>query len=114
MIEKENPKVTEVKATVPDEEDSNSDSETPLKALANSLLHRIAARANISPYYDRIRPVIDNVTIKNRTFVSATGTIFRCFRAEDIKAMYHLPDPQKVYNKAFIEYFAAEIGRAHV
>ena len=35
LIEKENPKFTEVKATVPNEEDSDSDSETPLKALAN-------------------------------------------------------------------------------
>ena len=93
LIERENPKVTEVKAIVPDEEDSDSDFETPLKALANSFLHRIASRANIFPYYDVIRWVIDNVTIKNKTFVSTAGTIFGSFRVEDIMAMYHLLDP---------------------
>ena len=51
--------------------------------------------------------MIDNVTIKNRTFVSVARTIFGSFRTEDIKAMYHLPDPQKFYNKAFIKDFAA-------
>ena len=65
-----------MKATVPDENDSDSDSENPVKALANSFLHGIAARANIFPYYDVIRWVIDNVTIQNRTFVSAVGTTF--------------------------------------
>ena len=39
LIEKENPKVIEEKMTVPDEDDSDSDSETPLKSLANSVLH---------------------------------------------------------------------------
>ena len=107
LIEKENPKVTVVKEIVPEEEGSDSDSETPLKVLANSFLHRIAARANIFPYYDIIRSVIDNVTIKNRTFVSTTAKIFGSFRVKDIKAMYHLPDPQKVCNKAFNKDFTA-------
>ena len=77
LIEREKPKVIEVKATVPDEEDSNSDSESPLKELANSFLHRIVARENTFPYYDIIRWVIDNVTIKNRTFVLAAGKNLR-------------------------------------
>ena len=63
LIERENPKVTMAKATVPDKNDSDSDSETSLQALANSFLHRIVARANIFPYYDIIWWVIDNVAI---------------------------------------------------
>lgn len=55
LIERENPKVIVAKATVPDEEDSEFDSETSLQALANSFLHQIAARANIFPYYDVIQ-----------------------------------------------------------
>lgn len=31
---------------------------------------------------------------------------FGSFKEEDIKAMYHLSDPQKVYNKEFIKDFA--------
>ena len=79
--------------TVLDEEDSYYDYETPLKALENSFLHRIVAWANMFPYYDVVRWVIDNITITNKTFVSVVGTSFGSFRAEDIKAMYHLPDP---------------------
>ena len=107
LIEAEKPTVTEVKATVLDEEESDSDSETPLKALANSFLQRIVARANMFPYYDVVRWVIDNITITNRTFVSTVGTSFGSFRAEDIKAMYHLSNTQKVYNEDFIAYFTA-------
>ena len=81
------------KATVPDEDDLESDSENFLRTLANSFLHRIAAQANIFPYYDVIRWVIDNVAIQNRTFVSASGAIFSLFKADDIIEMYHLPNP---------------------
>ena len=95
------------KATVPGEYGSESDLETSLQALANSFLHQIAAWANIFSYYDVIRWVIYNVTIHNKTFVSAARRTFGSFKEEDIKAMYHLPDPQKIYNKAFIKDFAA-------
>ena len=67
LLEKENPKVVEAKAIVPDEDDSDSDSENLLSALANSFLHQVVARANIFPYYDVIRWVIDKVAIKDRT-----------------------------------------------
>ena len=108
MIEKEKPRVIVPKSTVPDEEDSYSDSETQLSALENSFLHRVAAWANIFPYYDVIIWVIDNVTIQNKTFVSTSRSVFGSFRAENIKEMYHLPNPQKIYNKDFLKEYAAE------
>ena len=49
FLEAEKPTITEVKVTVPDEEDSDSNSETSLKALANYFLHIIVARENIFP-----------------------------------------------------------------
>ena len=76
LIEREKPKVTVPKEIVLDEDDSESDLETSLQALVNSFLHRIAARANIFPYYDVIRWVIDNVAIQNRMFVSTSGATF--------------------------------------
>ena len=91
------------KASVPDEDSSNFDSEITEKSLANSFLHRIVARASIMPYYDVIRWVIDSVKIKDRMFISASGASFGSFKVEDIKVMYHLPDPQKVYNKEFAD-----------
>ena len=99
LLESENPKVTIAKVSVPDEDNSDSDSEITERTLANSFLHRIAAREKIIPYYDVIRWVINSVEIKDRMFISASGASFGSFKAEDLKAMYHLPDPQKVYNK---------------
>ena len=61
------------------------------------------------PYYDIIRWVIDNTTITNRTFMTVGGMMFGYFRAEDIKAMYHLPNPQKIYNRAFIADFTSRM-----
>ena len=108
LLEKEKHRVIVPKETVPDEEYSDSDSETQLSALENSFLHRVAARVNTFPYYDVIRWVIDNVTIQNRTFVYASGSVFRSFRAEDIKAIYHLPNPQNIYNKDILKEYVAE------
>ena len=102
----ENPKVTIAKVSVPDEDNSYSDSDITERTLANSFLHRIAARANIIPYYDVIRWVIDSVEIKNIMFILASGASFGSFKVEDLKAMYHLPDPQKLYNKEFVKEFA--------
>ena len=81
LLEKENPKVTVEKASIPDQDSSDSDSEITEKTLANSFLHRIAARANIMPYYDVIRWVIDSMKIQDRTFVSASGVSFGSFKA---------------------------------
>ena len=108
LLEKEKPRVIVPKATIPDAKDSDSELETQYSALENSFLHRIAARANIFPYYDVIRWVIDNVNIQNKTFVSASGSVFGSFRAEDIKAMYHLPNLQNIYNIEFLKEYAEE------
>lgn len=40
----------------------------------------------------------------------ANGRMFRSFRVEDIKNMYHLAESQKHCNKAFIESFAKQNG----
>ncbi|MCY6524888.1 hypothetical protein, partial [Actinobacillus pleuropneumoniae] len=34
--------------------------------------------------------------------------IFGSFKPEHLRQMYHLPEPEKIYNKAFVEKFAAE------
>ena len=52
LLEKEGPKVTVEMASVPDQDSSDSNSDINDRTLANSFLHRIAARANIMPYYD--------------------------------------------------------------
>ena len=48
ILEKENPRVVEAKATVPEEVDSDFDFESHLRSLENSFLHRVAGRQTFS------------------------------------------------------------------
>lgn len=43
-----------------------------------------------------------------QSLYTADGRMFETFRVEDIKEMYHLLNPQKHYNKAFLEAFTKE------
>ena len=70
LLEKLDPKVTVEKASVPDEDSSDSDSDINERTLANSFLHRIAARASIMPYYDVVRWVIDSVKTVSYTHLT--------------------------------------------
>ena len=44
----------------------------------------------------------------NRTFCTVDGRIFGSFQPDDLRKMYHLAEPKKKYNKAFLEKFAEE------
>jgi len=101
LIEAEEPKVTGIQVSF----DSTSKSEANLKDLANSFLHKIAAREQILPYTDVVRWEIQEIPITDRTFSTIDGRIFGSFRAEDLRQMYHLPAEEKKYNMAFLEKF---------
>jgi len=88
--------------------DSNNKSEGTLKELACSFLHRIAAQAKVLPYTDVVRWVVEKILVTNRTFCTTNGRIFDSFQPNDLRKMYHLPEPEKQYNKAFLEAFAKE------
>jgi hypothetical protein len=45
---------------------------------------------------------------QDRTFSTRDGRIFGSFKADDLRQMYHLPEPEKKYNKAFLEKFRNE------
>jgi len=55
-----------------------------------------------------VRWVVDKIPTSYRTFSIADGRIFGSFKPEDLKQMYHLPAPEKCYNKAFLKAFAKE------
>jgi hypothetical protein len=76
--------------------------------LADSFLHRIAAREQILPYTDVVKWAIEEIPITDRTFITKDGRIFGSFKPEDLRQMYHLPKPEKIYNSAFLEKFASE------
>ena len=104
LIEAEEPEATTVEATV----DTTQKSEGTLKDLADSFLHRIAAREQILPYTDVVRWAIEELPITDRTFCTRDGRVFGSFQANDLRQMYHLPEPEKKYNKAFLEKFRSE------
>jgi len=104
LIEAEEPKVTEVQATT----DSTRKSDRTLKDLADSFLHRIAARGQILPYTDIVKWAIEEIPITDRTFYTVDGRIFGSFQPESLRQMYHLPRPEKKYNKEYLEKFARE------
>ena len=104
LIEAEEPAATMVQSTV----DLTRKSDGTLKDLAESFLHRIAAREQILPYTDVVRWTIEEIPIIDRTFCTRDGRIFGSFQANDLRQMYHLPEPEKKYNKAFLEKFRNE------
>jgi len=104
LLEAEKPEQVVEEATA----DSTKKSECTLKDLADSFLHRIAAREQMLPYTDVIKWAIEEIPITDRTFVAKDGRIFGSFKPEDLRQMYHLPMPEKVYNSAFLEKFASE------
>jgi len=104
LIEAEEPKVTTVQATM----DTNRKSDGTLKDIADSFLHQIVAREQILPYTDVVRWAIEEIPITDRTFCTRDGRIFGSFQAKDLRQMYHLPEPEKKYNKAFLEKFRSE------
>jgi len=104
LVEAEEPQQTSVQASV----GSSRKSDATLKDLADSYLHRIAAREQILPYTDVVRWAIEAIPITDRTFCTVDGRIFGSFQPNDFRQMYHLPEPEKKYNKAFLEKFRDE------
>ena len=104
LLEAEGPKMTEIEATT----DSTNKSEGTLKDLADSFLHRIAAREQMLPYTDIVKWAIEEIPITDRTFCTKDGWIFGSFQPESLRQMYHLPKPEKKYNKEYLEKFSRE------
>lgn len=55
-----------------------------------------------------VKWIIENINIFDWAFQNSRQMVIRSFTAKDLKRMYHIPDPQKVYYKAFLEHFTTE------
>ena len=95
LLEEENPRIMEVIAVA----GSQSPFEASLTELACSFLHRIAARPKILPYTDMVKWILDSAEIRNRQFKVQGQGLIGSFAAQDLKLMYHLPEPQATYDK---------------
>ena len=73
--------------------------------VACSFIHKVAARPNILPYIDMVKWVIDHFNIEDRTFKDSKGENIDSFRVEYLRTMYHLPVPQRNYEKYFLQIF---------
>lgn len=101
-LEDECPKVNNVKATA----NSIKPSGFQFKDDTCSFLHIIGAREKILPYTDMVRWVVENLTIKDRKFRNSRMEHMGSFKAEDLKKMYHIPDPRDIYENSYLANFA--------
>ena len=53
-----------------------------------------------------IRRVIENLIIEDRQFKNSRMELVGSFRAKDLKAMYHISDPQEINDNTFVANFA--------
>ena len=105
ILEEENPRIIKVTAAIAG---ASRSSEASLEDLACSFLHRIAARLKILPYIDMIKWILDDAELANRQFKVQGHWLVGSFAAQDLKLMYHLPEPQATYNAEFVKKFAVE------
>ena len=88
--------------------DGHGSSEASLTDLACTFIHRIAARPKILPYIDMVKWIIDDADISDKKFKTTSQEVMGSFNPNNLKHMYHLPEPQVSYNKQFVEKFAKE------
>ena len=50
--------------------------------------------------------MIENLIIEDKKFKNSRMELIGSFRAEDLKKMYHIPDPQDIYDNTFVANFA--------
>jgi len=55
-----------------------------------------------------VRWAVEEIPITNITFCTVDGRVFSSFQHNDLIQMYHFPEPEKKYNKAFLEKFKDE------
>lgn len=51
---------------------------------------------------------MEKIPVTNETFCTTDGKIFGSFQPDDLRTIYHLPEPEKRYKKAFIGAFTKE------
>jgi len=50
-----------------------------------------------------VKWVVDHLDITDRMFITTMKTVIGSFKAEDLRKMYHLPQPQKKYDMQLMQ-----------
>lgn len=104
LLEEEKPRPLEMKATTNVEEsfDASYFEETC------SFLKKIASRPKILPYTYMVKCVTYNINVSDITFRNARHEVMGFFTLDSLRQMYHLPKPQNLSKKDFLEHFSKE------
>ena len=101
LLEEEKPMPWEIKAKT----DAEVQSDASYLEAACSFLQIIPARPKKLPYTNMVKWVVDNVNISDRTFRNARHEVMGSFTLDNLHQMYQLPEPQKLYDKDFLQHF---------
>lgn len=104
LLEEENPRPLETKTTI----GATKSSDASYFEAACSFLHRIVSGSKILPYTNMLGWIIDEVDVSDRTFRKSRQDVMGSFKPDNLIQMYHLPQPKKIYDKAFIDNFTKE------
>lgn len=104
LLESEGSKIIQIVVTT----NATTSSEASHFEATNSFLHIIAARPKSLPYIDMVKWIIENINIIDQTFQMSRKMVIGSFTVEGLKITCHVLDPQKVYDKPFLEQFARE------
>ena len=92
ILEEEKPRILETKITF----DGCDSSNPSLLETGCSFLHRIAIHLKIIPYTDMVKWVIDQANILDIEFKTRSQEVMGSFTPENLRLMYHLPEPQVI------------------
>lgn len=106
-FEVEGPKV-KVKIVIVNNETPTS--EETLQDVTNSFFHRFGARPHTFPYTNMVRWVVETTYITERKLQTQKHTTIGLFIENSFQEMYHLPDPQWIYDKKYAEKFFKKHG----
>jgi len=104
LLEGEQLRILETIVTV----DGRISSDATLTELACSFLHRISTRPKILPYTDMVKWIIDDVYISDKELKTTSQEFIGSFTPDKLRLMYHLPEPQAIYNRQSVEKFTKE------
>lgn len=104
LLEEGEPRPLKTKVTT----DGHVSSSATIFEMVFSFLHRITTRPNIIPYTYMVKSIIDQAEISDKEFKNRSQEVMGYFLPNNLRLMYHLPKPQPIYKKHFLENFSKE------
>ena len=104
ILEEEQPRFMETRITV----DRCDYSDASMLDMTCLFFHRIFARLKIIPYINMVKWFLNEADIWDREFKMRSQEVIGSFTLDNLRLMYHLPEPHIIYNRHFVEMFSKE------